>query len=202
MGTEYLRRFDGIVRDAAQGPAPRIALHSCCAVCASHVVTLLAEHFDVTVVYYNPNIFPRAEYEKRKAEQIRILGEMPFARPVGYVDFDYDHGEFLACAAGLEGAPEGGARCERCFELRLGRTAAFAAAGGFDFFCSTLTVSPHKDADAVNRVGAALAERYNVPWLWSDFKKRDGYLRSTRFAEEYKIYRQSYCGCEFAKGAL
>ncbi|MEA4911084.1 MAG: epoxyqueuosine reductase QueH [Oscillospiraceae bacterium] len=201
MKTDYTALFDAITA-RSRDRLPRVALHSCCAVCSSQVVTLLSQYFDVTVVYYNPNIFPRAEYEKRKAEQRRILTEMPFPRPVGYVDCDYDHGEFLACAAGLEHEPEGGARCARCFRLRLEKAAAYAAENGFDYFCSTLTVSPHKDADAVNAAGAALADRYNVPWLFSDFKKRDGYLRATQLARQYDIYRQSYCGCEFARGVL
>ncbi len=192
---DYVKLYE---ERAARGG--RVALHSCCAVCASHVLTLTAQSFDVTVVYYNPNIWPRDEYEKRKAEQKRTLAELPLARPVDYVDFDYDHGEFLACAAGFEREREGGARCERCFRLRLARTAAYAAAGGFDYFCSTLTVSPHKNAAVVNGVGAALADAYGVGWLWSDFKKRDGYLAACRLAEKYGIYRQTYCGCEFAKG--
>ena len=177
---------------------PELALHSCCAVCSSSVLERLAGHFRVTVVYYNPNIFPLEEYELRKAEQIRIIDTLEWPNPVSYVDFAYDHGEFLAAAAGYESESEGGARCERCFALRLERTARYASENKIPYICSTLTVSPHKSAAAVNAAGEAAALAHGVSWLYSDFKKKDGYLRSVRLAEQYDIYRQSYCGCEFA----
>ena len=183
---------------ALGGRIPRLVLHSCCAVCSSSVIERLSPFFDITVLYYNPNIWPRDEYELRRSEQQRLIRETSYPNPVAYVDLDYDHGEFLTAAAGLEHEPEGGARCIKCFDLRLGRTARFAADEGAEFFCSTLTVSPHKNAVSVNESGERAAENFGVGWLHCDFKKRDGYLRSTRLAAEYNIYRQSYCGCEFA----
>ena len=176
---------------------PTLLLHSCCAVCSSYVISLVADAFDTTVLYYNPNIFPEAEYIKRKNEQIRIIDEI-YHGGVKYLDFDYDHGEFLAAASGLETAPEGGARCEKCFHLRLKKTADTADALGFDYFCTTLTVSPHKNAEVINAIGNGLSDAGNAKWLFSDFKKKDGYLRSTELARKYSIYRQSFCGCEFA----
>lgn len=177
---------------------PKLALHSCCAVCSSSVLERLSPYFCVTVVYYNPNITPRGEYERRKSEQIRIINTLEWPNPVSYVDFDYDHGEFLAAAAGYENEPEGGARCARCFALRLERTALYAREHSVPYICSTLTVSPHKSAAAVNAAGEAAVLAHGLNWLYSDFKKKDGYLRSVRLAEQYGIYRQSYCGCEFA----
>ena len=182
------------------GAAPRLALHSCCAVCSSSVLERLAPYFKVTVVYYNPNVWPLAEYERRRDEQIRLINELPLPRAVDYAELGYDHSEFLAAASGLESEPEGGARCERCFALRLSRAARYAAQSGIPWVCSTLTVSPHKSAALVNRAGEAAASAAGVRWLPADFKKRDGYLRSVRLADEYGIYKQRYCGCEFAAG--
>lgn len=176
---------------------PRLLLHSCCAPCSSSVLERLCPDYRVTVFYYNPNIWPEAEYLRRKAEQIRLIGEV-WAGEVDYIGGDYRPEVFEAAARGLEDCPERGARCERCFALRLGCTARKAAELGFDCFCSTLTVSPHKDAAVVNRVGREAGERAGVPWLTSDFKKKDGYLRSLQLSEQYGFYRQRYCGCRYA----
>ena len=154
----------------------------------------LTQHFDVTILYYNPNIQPEAEYEKRLFWQREVLTHIP-AR---IMECPYDGAAFEAVAAGYEDAPEGGERCTRCFLLRLEETVKRAAAGGFDFFCTTLTVSPHKDAERINRIGAEVGARYGVRWLPSDFKKRDGYLRSIRLAQEYGLYRQDWCGCNYS----
>ncbi len=175
-----------------------LALHSCCAVCSSYVIDYLSAYFDITVFYCNPNIFPRGEYEKRKSEQQRLIREAAFASPVAFFEDEYDREPWLCAVRGLEHEPEGGARCEKCFEFRLTRTAGFAAAQGIPLFCSTLTVSPHKDAQKVNEAGLAAAAAAGIRWLPSDFKKRDGFLKSNRLADKYGIYRQSYCGCEFA----
>lgn len=175
---------------------PRLLLHSCCAVCSSSVIYLVADVFDTTVLYYNPNISPESEYLKRKNEQIRIINEI-YGGKVRYLDFGYDHGEFSSKIKGLEKEPEGGARCEECFRLRLQKTADTAKERGFDWFCTTLTVSPHKNADAINAVGKEISESTGVPWLYSDFKKKNGYLRSVTLSRQYSIYKQNYCGCEF-----
>ncbi len=187
-------------RIAALGEdVPALALHSCCAVCSSSVLETLARHFRVTVYYCNPNIFPRAEYEKRKAEQIRLIQTVAYPHPVDFAEDPYEHALFLEAARGLEAEPEGGARCASCFALRLDRTAAFAAARGIGLVASTLTVSPHKSAPLVNAAGEAAAAAHGVAWLPADFKKKNGYLRATRLARELSLYRQDYCGCEFAR---
>ena len=183
---------------ALEGRVPKLALHSCCAVCSSSVIERLSPYFNITVLYYNPNIWPREEYELRRSEQQRLIRETHYPNPVTYADLDYNHSEFITAATGLEQEPEGGARCIKCFDLRLERTARFAVDIGAEFFCSTLTVSPHKNPILINECGELAAQKYGIKWLLSDFKKRNGYLRSTQLAQEYDIYRQNYCGCEFA----
>ena len=176
----------------------KLLLHSCCAVCSSHVISVLAQEYDLSVFYYNPNIWPREEYEHRKSEQIRLINTAPFCSNVKYFDEEYDHSEYLACVNGLEKEPEGGLRCTECFRMRLERTAQFAKKNNFDLFCTTLTVSPHKNSEIINAIGEELAEKYDLSWLYSNFKKKDGYLHSTQLAKEYDLYRQDFCGCEFA----
>ena len=175
---------------------PRLLLHSCCAPCSSHCLSVLAPLAKVSVLYFNPNIYPREEYEKRKSEQKRLI-ESAFPE-VELLDADYDHDAFLRAAAGLEEEREGGARCEKCFRLRLERAAREAKAGGFDLFATTLTVSPHKNAPLINAIGLEEGEKAGAEFLPSDFKKRDGYLHSVRLSEKYALYRQNYCGCEFS----
>ena len=186
-------------------PLPRLLLHSCCAPCSSSVLEQLSRHFRVTVLYYNPNIYPREEYEFRKAEQQTFIRTFPFANPVDFLDCEYEPGQFYEAVKGLETEPERGSRCTVCYRLRLHRTAREAAAGRYDYFATTLTLSPLKDAERLNRIGAeeeaALRESFgeNAPrYLPSDFKKRNGYLRSTEITAEYGMYRQDYCGCEYS----
>ena len=181
----------------AQSHRPRLLLHSCCGPCSSYVLEYLTAHFDVTVLFYGPNIQPEAEYEKRLHYQREVLRHIP----AKLLDCAWDGEAFEKIAQGLENEPEGGARCTACFLLRLEETAKRAAAGGFDYFCTTLTVSPHKDAERINRIGQAMAQRYGVRWLPADFKKRGGYLRSIQLAREYELYRQDWCGCRFSRGA-
>jgi len=181
----------------AQSRRPRLLLHSCCGPCSSYVLEYLTAHFDVTVLFYGPNIQPEAEYEKRLHYQREVLRHIP----AKLLDCAWDGEAFERIAQGLEAEPEGGARCTACFLLRLEETAKRAAAGGFDYFCTTLTVSPHKDAERINRIGQAMAQRYGVRWLPADFKKRGGYLRSIQLAREYELYRQDWCGCRFSRGA-
>lgn len=174
----------------------RLLLHSCCGPCSSRCLELLKERFAVTVLYYNPNITDEKEYEKRKLEQVRLLRETGWA---DFLDCDYAPSEFFAVAKGYESEPEGGARCTRCFELRLGYTAKAAAQNGFPVFCSTLSVSPHKNAPLLNEIGQRVGAEYGVEWLCNDFKKQNGYLRSVQLAKEYSLYRQNYCGCAFSR---
>lgn len=176
----------------------KLLLHSCCAVCSSHVIYVLAADYDLSVFYYNPNIWPEEEYEHRKREQIRLLNTAPFCENVKYYDLDYDHSEYLNAVKGLEKEKEGGLRCSECFRLRLEKTAEFAKKSGFDLFCTTLTVSPHKNSDIINSIGNELAEKHGIRWLYSNFKKQDGFLHSTQLAKAYDLYRQDFCGCEFA----
>ncbi len=183
---------------AAEGRTPTLLLHSCCAPCSSYVLEYLAPHFRITVYYDNPNISPRAEYEKRVAEQKRLISEMPVPNPVSFMEAPYEPERFYEAAKGLEREPEGGARCLACFRLRLSDTARAAKAGGFEFFTTTLSVSPHKNAEALAKIGAACAQAYGVPYLAGDFKKRDGYLRSIRLSAKYGLYRQDFCGCIYS----
>ncbi len=183
-------------RIAALGPErPRLLLHSCCGPCSSYCLETLTPHFDVTVFFYNPNILPEEEFEKRLSWQRVLLEKAPFARGVQLLVPERDETAFRAAVRGLEDEKEGGARCTECFRLRLGRTAEAAERLGFDFFATTLTVSPHKDAERINSIGFALAEGRSAAWLPSDFKTRDGYRRSVELSREYGLYRQSWCGC-------
>lgn len=174
----------------------RLLLHSCCAPCSSHCLSELSPQIGVTVFYYNPNLDCAEEYEKRKREQIRFLRE---TGPADFLDCDYAPEDYISAVRGLEEEKEGGARCAVCFRLRLERTAREAKARGFDYFATTLTVSPLKNAKLINEIGFAVAEEVGVPYLPSDFKKRGGYLHSVRLSEEYGLYRQDYCGCAFSK---
>ena len=181
------------------GRKPRLLLHSCCGPCSTHCIEVLADAFEATVYYFNPNIYPRAEYDKRAAEQRRYLVE---AHPeIACVVDEYAHEPFLAASDGYESEPEGGARCTKCFTLRLGAAADYAARNGFDYFTTTLTVSPHKNSVVINAIGAREGERAGVKWLPYDFKKRDGYADSIRLSAAHGLYRQNYCGCEFSMRA-
>ena len=173
---------------------PKVLLHSCCAPCSSHVVTLLKEYFDVTVLYYNPNIYPLEEYLKRKNEQSKLLEILN----IPIMDIDYDHNEFKENVKGLEDEKEGGARCNKCFALRLEKTAILAQLNQFEYFCTTLTVSPYKNSQIINKIGAILEQKYNVKYLYSDFKKKEGYKKSIELSKKYDLYRQHYCGCEYS----
>ncbi len=177
------------------GTGARLLLHSCCGPCSTRCLETLKDIFKVSVLFYNPNITDAAEYEKRKSEQERLL------RETGWADIltaEYEPADFFAAACGLEKEREGGARCRACYALRLGYTARRAKEEKFDYFCTTLSVSPHKNAEWLNELGDEYAARYGVPFLHSDFKKENGYLRSVELAETYSLYRQNYCGCVFS----
>ena len=191
--------MDAVVASLPQGERPRLLLQSCCGPCSSYVLEALTPYFRVTVLYYNPNIQPRAEYDLRLENQRKIIAALPTPSAVDILECDYDGEKYDAAVKGLESEPEGGARCTVCFRLRLEETAKRASELGYDWFCTTLTVSPHKDAERLNQIGRALGERYGVPFLPSDFKKREGYKRSIQLSKEYGLYRQDYCGCLYSK---
>ncbi len=177
-------------------------LHSCCAPCSSYVLEYLRNYFKITVFYYNPNISFEAEYQKRVQEQKRLIGvynEQETGYPIDVVEGDYEPQRFYDMASGLEDCPEGGERCFLCYELRLRRTAEQAKANHYDYFSTTLTISPLKNAKKLNEIGERLAKEYQLKWLVSDFKKKNGYKRSIELSAEYHLYRQDYCGCVFSK---
>ena len=177
---------------------PKLFLHSCCGPCSTTVITMLKEYFDITVFYYNPNIEPREEYEKRKSEQIRLIKEFD-SEFVKFLDCDYANEEFRSVAKGLEEEKEGGARCSVCFKLRLEKTALKAKKLGFEYFGTTLTVSPYKNSKVINAIGAMLEDNFGVKYLYSDFKKNDGYKKSIELSKKYDLYRQNYCGCLYGR---
>lgn len=196
----YQKELDGILSGlSADARVPRLFLHACCAPCSSYVLEYLSEYFQITVFFYNPNIGPRAEYEKRAGELRRLMDRLPMANRARLELGAYEPERFLAAVRGLEREPEGGRRCEACFRLRLEEAAVLAARGGYDYFCTTLTISPLKNAALLNQIGLELGDRYGVAYLPSDFKKREGYKRSIRLSQEYGLYRQDYCGCVFSK---
>ena len=179
-----------------EGRRPTLLLHSCCGPCSSAVLERLTEHFRVTLLYYNPNIEPEEEYLHRLSEQKRLLELLPGDIPM--LPCDYDNAAFEAFAPKLADAPEGGERCLACFALRLDYTAEQAKQHGFEYFTTTLSVSPHKNADNVNRIGEEAGKKYGVKYLFADFKKKNGYLRSLELSKEYGLYRQDYCGCRYS----
>lgn len=178
---------------------PKLLLHSCCAPCSSYVLEYLSEFFEITVFYYNPNIFPESEYTKRILEQQTLIHDMSTKYPVSFLAGAYDSDKFYAMAKGMEDMKEGGARCFGCYALRLEETAKLAKEGKFDYFTTTLTISPLKNAEKLNEIGNKLADKYGVAYLPSDFKKKNGYKRSIELSKEYGLYRQDYCGCEFSQ---
>lgn len=178
---------------------PRLLLHSCCAPCSSYVLEYLSGYFQITVFYYNPNISPAWEYTQRVQEQKRLIREMAFASPVSFQEGDYEPERFYEMARGMEHLPEGQERCHACYRLRLGETAAAAAAGGYDYFTTTLSISPLKNAQKLNEIGISLGKEMGIPYLPSDFKKRNGYGRSLELSAQYHLYRQNYCGCIFSR---
>jgi len=176
-----------------------ILLHSCCAPCSSHVITFLTNYFDITILYYNPNISPKEEYLKRKEEQIKLIKELKVKNKLNIIDCDYDNEIYESSIKGLEHCPEKGNRCTICFKLRLNKTAQTAKNLNYDYFGTTLTVSPHKNSQLINEIGKNLEEIYEIKWLPSDFKKDEGYKKSIQLSKEYNLYRQDYCGCIYSK---
>lgn len=196
----YQKLLDEIImKNEREDIMPSLLLHSCCAPCSSYTIEYLSQYFSITVLYYNPNISEQAEYEKRKAEQIRLINSMPVKNKVDFLDCRYDSGEFFDIAKGYEDCREGGERCFRCYRLRLEKTARTARDNGFDYFCTTLSISPLKNAQKINQIGYETEKKYGVAWLPSDFKKREGYKRSIELSRAFDLYRQNYCGCIYSK---
>ncbi len=174
---------------------PKLLLHSCCAPCSSYVLETLSAYFEMLLLYYNPNIMPEAEYQHRLAEQKRLVEAMPLQHPVTLLEGDYTPAAYAAAIRGVEHTPEGGLRCQRCIAFRLEEAADYADRLDCDYFATTLTISPHKDASFINAYGMALAQRHHAAFLPSDFKKRGGYQRSLQLSKAYGLYRQDFCGC-------
>lgn len=178
---------------------PTLLLHSCCAPCSSYVLEYLSKYFKITVFYYNPNIYPESEYTKRILEQQMLIDDMETRFPVSFLAGNYEKEKFYKMAEGLEYVKEGGERCFKCYALRLEEAAKVAKEGGFDYYTTTLSISPMKNSEKLNQIGKAIGEKYGVEYLQSDFKKKNGYKRSVELSKEYGLYRQDYCGCIFSK---
>jgi predicted adenine nucleotide alpha hydrolase (AANH) superfamily ATPase len=195
----YQKEMEKLVsRLQEERKVPRLLLHSCCAPCSSYVLEYLSNYFEITVFYYNPNIFPENEYTKRILEQQMLIADMKTKHPVSFIAGSYDRERFFAMAEGLEHLKEGGERCFKCYELRLEEAARVAKEGEFDYFTTTLSISPMKNADKLNEIGIEVGSKYGVAYLQSDFKKKNGYKRSIELSNEYGLYRQDYCGCEYS----
>lgn len=194
----YQKELDKIT-DSLNGDVPKLFLHSCCAPCSSYTLEYLRNYFDITVYYFNPNISPKAEFDKRYAEQKRLIEALPSKHTIKLVCGEYDYNDFLKIAKGYENVPEGGERCFRCYRMRLESTAKLAKEQGFDYFCTTLSISPLKNSQKINEIGYEVAEKYGIKWLPSDFKKKEGYKRSIELSRKYQLYRQNFCGCVFSK---
>lgn len=195
----YNNKMEEIIKEEQEkGNIPSILLHSCCAPCSSHVIDTLTPYFNITIFYYNPNIEPFEEYEKRKEEEKRFIKEYPNINKLDIIDCDYDNDKFKSMSKGLEHIPEGGARCIKCYHLRLDATAKKAKELGYDYFGTTLTVSPYKKSDKLNEIGEYLSKEYDIKYLYSDFKKKNGYKHSIELSKKYNLYRQDYCGCIYS----
>lgn len=200
MKINYQKELDKIIdKIQCESIKPTLLLHSCCAPCSSYVLEYLSPYFDITVFFYNPNIYPDTEFKKRLEEQTRLITHF---KGVNIINNGYDHSEFLNCAKNLEGEKEGGNRCFSCFKLRLEKTAKLANKMGFDYFTTTLSISPLKNCEKLNEIGFSLSKEYNVKYLPADFKKRNGFKRSIELSEQFKLYRQNFCGCEFSNAKI
>lgn len=196
----YQKELEKIIQKIEnESRVPRLLLHSCCAPCSSYVLEYLSRYFDITVFYYNPNISPEEEYQKRTEELRRLISELPAVHPIHLEVGAYEPQKFFDMARGLEKEPEGGRRCFGCYRLRLEEAARMAKEGRYDYFTTTLTISPLKNAQKLNAIGEELGEIYQVEHLPSDFKKKNGYKRSVELSAQYHLYRQNYCGCIYSK---
>lgn len=194
----YQKRLEQLL-NTLDGEKPSLLMHSCCAPCSSYCMEYMSRYFHVTLLYYNPNIYPPEEFGKRAAELERLVKDMPTDEPVKVIVDRYDPREFFDAVRGLEDIAEGGERCFACYKLRLERAAKYASENGYDYFCSTLSIGPLKNCSKLNEIGEQLSEIYPVRHLPNDFKKKNGYKRSIELSAQYKLYRQNYCGCIFSK---
>lgn len=200
MNTNYQVKLEEIIKENQElKKIPTLLLHSCCAPCSSYVLEYLTDYFKITIFYYNPNIYPYDEYEKRLSEQVRLINSLPVKNKIDILYCDYDNNKFENIVKGLENEKEGGNRCHKCYELRLEKTAITAKENNFDYFSTTLTVSPYKNSKILNEIGDVLSKKYNIKYLYSDFKKKEGYKRSIELSRMYNLYRQNYCGCIYSK---
>lgn len=200
MNENYYLLFEKQIEEIKNFPSvPNLLLHSCCAPCSSQVISTLTNFFNITILYYNPNIYPKEEYLKRKEEQIKLLNEIESVNKLNIIDCDYDNEVYEQTIKGLEKEKEGGSRCYKCFALRLEKTAKIGEKKSYDYFSTTLTISPHKNSKIINIIGKSLEEKYNIKWLYSDHKKKDGYKKSIELSKKYNLYRQNYCGCIYSK---
>ena len=196
----YQKELDKVIEMLQrEDRVPKLLMHSCCAPCSSYCLSYLAQYFHITVYYYNPNITEEAEYKKRVAEQARLISELDTVYPIQLVEGKYDPQRFYEITKGMEQMDEGGERCFACYRLRLEEAAKLAADGCFDYVTTTLSISPMKNAEKLNEIGAEVGEKYGIRWLFSDFKKKNGYKRSVELSKEHDLYRQSYCGCGYSK---
>lgn len=196
MNINYAKVLEEILKENKN---KKVLLHSCCAPCSSYVLSYLTNYLDITVLYYNPNISPKEEYELRKQEQIKIINKLDKNHKIDYIDCDWENDRYEQVIKGLENEPERGSRCTKCFYLRLEKTAKMAKQLGYDYFCTTLTLSPYKNAKLLNEIGFELEKKYDIKYLPSDFKKNEGYKQSIELSKKYNLYRQDYCGCIYSK---
>ena len=200
MNINYQNKLDDTISQiVGNGQVPSLMLHSCCAPCSSYVLEYLSHYFKITVFYYNPNIYPDEEYIKRKEEQKKFISDFNTEYKVNFIEGPYDSEKFYQVSKGFENEKEGGLRCFKCYDLRLRETAKLAQSKAYDYFTTTLTISPYKNAQKLNAIGAELEREYGVRYLYSDFKKKNGYKRSIELSKEYNLYRQNYCGCVFSQ---
>ena len=195
----YQKKMEDILaKESEKGRIPKLLLHSCCAPCSTYVLEYLSPHFDIGVLYYNPNILPSEEYYKREAEQKRFIDLVNKVNKIELIQAEYNPQEYFDAVKGFENDKEGGLRCGLCFDLRLNEAAKYAKEHGYDYFTTTLSISPHKNADLINHLGELLENKYDVSYLYADFKKKNGFKRSIELCNQYDVYRQNYCGCIFS----
>lgn len=198
MKENYQLKMENIINNIEPNIIPKLLLQVCCAPCSSYVLELLSNYFQITILYYNPNIYPYQEYQKRLNEVYKIVKLIHGKYPVNIMEIAYDSVSFDRLSVGLENEPEGGIRCHKCYFLRMEKTAMLAKKYNYDYFTTTLSISPYKNAQVLNRIGEVLEEKYQIKYLYADFKKKEGYKRSIELSKEYNLYRQEYCGCKYS----
>ncbi len=199
MKKNYQLELDKIIEQIDINNRPKLLLHACCGPCSSYVLEYLAKYFDITIYYYNPNIDTFDEFKKRINELNRLIETMPLANPVKLIEGKYNNEDFEKMVTGYENDDEGGPRCFKCYRMRLTETIKEAKKDNYDYFCTTLSISPYKNAEKLNEIGLELEKEYGIKYLVSDFKKKNGYKRSIELSSIYKLYRQDYCGCKYSK---